>query len=164
MRRQKPGFSLLEILIVVACIAVAALLVMPMAASTDGSKLRAAGRLLLADLELAQHRSMASSLDPCAIVFEPAQQRYYIARTSNLAAPITITDTGLSTLTTFGQDRAAALEGVTIDHLSVGGDNRLVFTALGALDQGSDATITLRKGSATLRITLDANTGLARVD
>lgn len=153
------AFSLIEILIVTICLAIAALLVLPAVASTHGARLHAAGKLLAADLQYAQLRAMGNSTNPCMLVFTPGSHEYHLALQDSPATPITNPATNQPYVTTFGSTRAHQLKGVTFKALSVGGDDRLGFTSLGALDQSSDASITLLCGESMLTITIDAATG-----
>jgi len=160
---RRPGFTLLEILIVVACIAIVALLVVPSGDNTQ-TRLEMAARLLVADLEFAQLESIGNGADPCLIVFNKVDNSYEIVRHSSPSVPITNPATSGPYITHFGRGREEFLNGVTIDDISVGGDDRLEFTAMGALDQGTDAVITLRCGAQSTRIRLDASTGEPALD
>lgn len=158
-RGDGRGFSLLELLIVVAVLAIIAQMVLPAAASSQTTRLRTAARLLVADLEYAQMQSIGKGEDPCLLVFDVVNHTYSVARQSNPNTPINDPGTSLPYVTRFGHGRAANLVDVTIDSLDVGGDDRLGFTAMGVPDQGSDPVITLRCGLATMRVRVNASTG-----
>lgn len=157
--RPRRALTLIELLIVVAILGIAALLVVPATGSSQEVRLRAAARLLIADLEYAQTASIGNGADPLVIVFDTANAAYHLAHRSDPTTPATNPASGSALTTTFGQGRAAALTAVTFDAMSVGGDEILGFSALGALDQSADATITLRCGTASIDIMVDAATG-----
>jgi len=153
------GFTLVEMLVVVACLAIAALLVVPMTTNTSSERLRAAGQQLAADLQYAQMLSMGNSQRRCVVVFTPASHRYHLATHLDAASPLKHPTDQQSYIMTFGQGRLSHLAGVTLGSLSVGGDNQLGFTSLGALDQGTAASIELRLGSDSMSLTLNPDTG-----
>lgn len=155
----RTAFSLVEILIVTVCLAIAAMLVLPAMASTHVARLQAAGKLMVADLQFAQLRAMGNSADTCVVVLNPTNNQYHLAHSSDPTTPIKNPATGQPYLTTFGGQRGHQLAGVTFDALSVGGDNKLGFTSLGQLDQAANATITLRCADHTLTISINAATG-----
>lgn len=157
----RRAFSAFELLVVLACIAVIATLALPSVSNTDATKLRQAARLLVADFDYAQSASIGQGDNPCHVVFDASAATYYLARTSAPATPITDPLTRVSYLTKFGEGRAYGLAGVTISAVGVGGDSTLGFTAMGALDQGVEATITLRCGGAVTTITVKSSTGEA---
>jgi prepilin-type N-terminal cleavage/methylation domain-containing protein len=162
--KLRLGFTLVELLVVIACVAIAGMLVVPMAGNTESSRLRSAARQVVADLQYAQMRAMGNGLDGCMVVFSPTEPRYHLASRTDPAQPINHPSDRQPYVTHFGQGRVSHLKGVTITGVSVGGDQKLGFTTLGALDQGTAATIDLRCGSSTLRITLNPTTGDATIE
>jgi Tfp pilus assembly protein FimT len=163
-KNGRSAFTLLELLVVIACVAIAGLLVVPMAGNTESSRVKAAGRLLVSDLQFAQMRAMGNGLEGCMVVFTPHQSRYHLATRLDVDAPITHPADQQPYVNQFGLGRAGHLKGVSITSVSAGGDQQLGFTTLGALDQGTAATIDLQCGSARLRITLNPTTGDARIE
>lgn len=157
--RQRRGFTFAEVLIVVAILAIVASLAITGDSRPDRTQLRAAARLLVADLEYAQMQSVGNGSDPCVIVFGDANSSYYLARLSDANTPIDDPGTGLPMRTTFGEGRAAGLSRVSFDAINVGGDKQLAFTSTGAPDQATDAVITLRAGAETITIRVDGATG-----
>jgi Tfp pilus assembly protein FimT len=153
----------MEVLIVVALLSIVALLVMPSGGGQDEDRLRSAARLLIADLEFAQLRSIADASDPCVIVLDLDTNTYHIAKQSEPATPIVDPGSNQPYVTTFGTGRAAQLAGVTLDAAAGLTGDQLGFTSLGVLDQGPDAAITLRSGAQTMQVIVDAPTGEPRV-
>ena len=162
--RAAGAFTLIEVLVVLACLTIAAYILMPVAADASASQLRAAAVLLVADLEYAQSESLGHADDPRQIVFDAVDARSYsIAPRSTPATPITHPVERAPYVTTFGTGRAAVLGRVRIAGHTAGADNRLGFGSRGELDQTAAATITLSAGPRQLTITLDPITGEASV-
>jgi prepilin-type N-terminal cleavage/methylation domain-containing protein len=157
--REPEGFTLIELMIVVAVLAIAGALAVPMLGNTAPDKLRGATSTLAADLAFAKVESMAHSDDLRLVVFDNPNDRYHIAATSDAATPITNPINQQPYLITYGQGTAASLTNVTIDSYSLDGDAQLGFNLYGGLDQATAATITLGCDGLTVTVTLDPNTG-----
>ena len=155
MRRSRGGYSLVELMITVAVIGIAAALVVPMFFATDITRLNWAARLLVSDLEYSQMESIAHGDDPRVIVFDTVNDAYSIAPASDTATPITEPISKQPYTVVFGQGRARELAGVTIDNVVVGGDDQLGFGIYGQLDQTTAATIRLAAEGRTITITID---------
>jgi len=161
-RRPRPwpcGFTLIELMIVVAVLAIAGALAVPMLGNTAPDKLRAAAGTLAADLAFAKVESIAHGDDLRLAVFDNPNDRYHIATTSDPATPITNPINRQPYLVTYGQGTAASLINVTIDSYSLNGDDQLGFNLYGGLDQAVAATITLGCDGLTVTVTVDPNTG-----
>ena len=157
--RSRRGVTLVEVVVTVVCLAIAAAIVLPVASDNSGERLRGAAQLLAADLEHAQSESMSRADDPRMLVIDADGGGYSIATKSAPATPITNKVGNMPYVTRFGSGRAAALTNVTVGTYSLGGDNRLSFGALGQLDQAATATIQLNCGSRKIVISLDPTTG-----
>lgn len=155
----RRAFTLVEVLIVVTLVAIAAMIVLPTSASDARARVRAAARLLVADIEFAELSSLGRAADPCIIVFDTGSGTWHVALTSDPATPLDDPVTGDAYALTLGSGRAAHLTNVSIDALVVGGDDELAFDHLGVPDQATDATITLRCGTETIQVIVDATTG-----
>jgi len=158
-RARPAGFSLIELMLVVAILGVAAAMAVPMLSETRTGRLRGAAQVLAADLAAAQSGSMAHADDPRVVVFDTTNHRYHLAASSDTATPLTHPVTRQAYRVRFGAGTAAHLDNVTIQSVSVGGDDRLGFEAYGHLDQGSDATVTLACEGAVVTLTVAADTG-----
>lgn len=156
---RPAGFSLIELMIVVLVLAIAAALAVPMLGNTAPNKLKGAASMLAADLAYAQVESIAHGDDRRLLVFDNPSDTYHIAAASDPATPITHPITKLPYLIDYGSGTAESLVGVTINSYSLNGDDRLGFDIYGALDQPTDATITLGCDGLTVTVTADANTG-----
>jgi len=156
---SRRGFTLVELLIVVAVIAVVVNLSLPMFGSSEAAKLTAAATMVEADLAFAQVESIAHGDDPRIVVFDTTNHRYHIAAASDTATPITHPVTKKPYLVQFGEGNAERLASVTISAVSIGGDDELGFGMYGQLDQTTDATVTLANNAGSITLTLDDATG-----
>jgi prepilin-type N-terminal cleavage/methylation domain-containing protein len=157
------GFTLVELAVVLACIAVAAMLVVPVLGNTAATELKAAAQLLIADLEHAQTESITHADDPRVFVVDPSGTAYHIAARSDPATPVINTVGAQPYRTAFGVGRAGALRRTRIHAYAFDGTPLLRFGSLGQLAQSTPATITLACGTLTLTITIDPITGEAAV-
>lgn len=163
MARQFPrtrlGFSLVELMITVTILGIIGALAAPMLTPNDTTKLRAAASILAADLDACRAGSIAHGEDPHVIVFDTTNHAYHLAAASDTNTPIAHPSNGGGYTIDFGTGDTSQLNGVTIQSVSVGGDDQLGFGLYGQLDQPTDATITLAAGGATVTLTLDAPSG-----
>jgi Tfp pilus assembly protein FimT len=161
-RATRRAFTLVEVMMVLFCLAIAGYLALP-ELFNDSTKLAQAATMFVADLEFAQSESLAHGDDPRVIVFDPANNLYSLTARSNTAIVLTNPVDQTPYTTRYGSGRAFALNNVTINSLSVGGDNQLGFGSLGELDQTSAATIQLGYRTHTVTITIDPTSGSASV-
>ncbi|MEM1211902.1 MAG: prepilin-type N-terminal cleavage/methylation domain-containing protein [Planctomycetota bacterium] len=159
MQRAAPGFSLVEILLVVTILGIVTALALPVFSSTNADRLRSAASVLAADLDYVRGESIAHPSDTRVIVFDTATERYHIAAASTSSTPLQNLFTKEDHIVSFGSGTVSSLIGVTIDSVSVGGDDELGFDAFGAPDQITDATITLGCEGATIVLTVKAGSG-----
>lgn len=154
---------MVEIMIVVLVLAIIGALVVPMHSDADVTRLRAAARLMAADLDYVQIESITHSDDPRALVVDQANNRYRIAAMSDTSTPITHPIDHGPYQVEFGLGRAHQMAGVTIVNYDLDGDEELSFGAYGNPDQTNDATVTLGIGAYTVTLTIDAVTGATTV-
>ncbi|MCC6579852.1 MAG: prepilin-type N-terminal cleavage/methylation domain-containing protein [Phycisphaeraceae bacterium] len=158
--RRFQAFTLMEVLIVLAVLGIAAAMAVPLLGDTGTTKLRAAAQLLCADLAYAQVESIAHVDDLRFFIVDQANNTYSIAPASAPTVPITNPVGKQPYRVTFGVGAAASqLSGVTINAISLGGDDRIRFGPYGQLDQAANATITLAAAGHTLTVTIDRVTG-----
>ena len=158
-RRFTGAFSLIEVLMVVLIIAIMAAVAVPQLASDEGTRLRAAAQIVMADLAFAQVESISHSDDLRVVVFDTVNHGYSIATVSDTGTPVANPIGGQPYSVLFGTGSASGAKGVTIQSVTVGGDDILGFGAYGELDQTTAATIVLASGGLTVTITVDAVTG-----
>ncbi len=154
--------TLVELMLIVATVAIVAALVVPAIGQTDTMRLRQAAALLAADLEYAQLESITHPDDPRLVVFEPDEHRYHLAAGSNPDQPLKHPGDGSAYRTTFGMGRAGELAGVNIA-LANKGTNRIAFGPWGQLDQSNDATVILTTDDHSVTLTVDPATGQTAV-
>ncbi|MCX5659913.1 MAG: prepilin-type N-terminal cleavage/methylation domain-containing protein [Planctomycetota bacterium] len=163
-RRRRPraarGFTFAELMIVVSVVAIAAALITPKLGANDETRLRAAARLLLADIEYAQIESITHAGAPRVVVFNTSTATYYIATAAASGTPITNPVGKIPYSVTFGSRSAATLTGVTISSVSLGGGSQIAFGSYGQMTQSTSAsTITLAAGARSITLSVDAGTG-----
>lgn len=152
----------MEVLVVVAIIAILAAVIVPRIGTTAPAQLSAAAKLVSADLAYAQAESIANTDDPRIVVFDLANNRYHIAKSSDPNTPITEPTTQQPYRVTFGQGRARHLGGVTLHGYALGGDDRVAFGPYGQVtDQTTPARVTLAAGEdmKIILISIDHTSG-----
>jgi len=157
--RAHLGFTLVELLIVIILLGIAAGLALPMLGDSKQLQLREAARLLAADIELTQNESIAHGNDPRLIKFDTANNQYWIAPASAPGTPITDLVRQEPLLVSFGTGRASGLSLVTIQSVNLDGDDELRFDAYGLPDQTTTASVTLAAGAATLTVQVAPGSG-----
>lgn len=159
--RPRSGFTLVDLLIVLVVLVIASALVLPMGSSTDSTKLTAAARMVVADLEYTQIESLSHPSDLRLVLFTSTS--YALVATSNTNTPLTHPVDHQPYQTYFGYGRAKPLTGVKFSNLSLQTSNQLAFGSFGQLTQTSSAVLTLQSGSRRVDITLEAATGNATI-
>ena len=152
---------MVELIIVVLTLAIAAALAVPRMGNTGVSQVRSAAQLLAADLDAARMESLSHGDDPRVVVFDLEQNTYHLAASSKPSTPITFPAGGGGYRVKFGEGRTSALGAVTLSSVGLANesDKTLGFGVFGQLDQTNDATVTLAADGATLTLTVDAATG-----
>ena len=160
---RTSAFTLIELMIVIVIIGIAAGLVLPGFQQSTDTQLRAAAQILVADLEYAQTESRVHGDDLRLVVFDPAAGSYFLAASSAPATPIAHPIDKKPYRIRWGQGRAHRLADVTLGGLSLGGDDQVKFGVYGQLDQTTDGLIRLAAGPRSIEITLDAISGAASI-
>lgn len=155
----RSAYTLIEVLIVVTILGIVAAIVVPAGGTTGATKVRAAARLLVADIEFAQNESIAHPDDPRLLVIDQANSRYWVAAVSDPATAINDPAGSGTMLVQFGSARAAYLGGVTVQSYALGGDAELRFDGLGQPDQTTAASVVLECEGHTLTITVSPTSG-----
>jgi prepilin-type N-terminal cleavage/methylation domain-containing protein len=157
------GFTLLEVLMVVLIIGIAAGIVVPMMSSAGSMQIRAAVNMVAADLEYA--KSMAVSRgQPYSVVFDKTTEKYQVVDQNNnvIAHPV---KKGFNFVIDFRND--GRLDQVDILDANFDGKNTVTFDYLGSpfSDRGASAAplnsgvVTLRSGSITKTVSVEPVTG-----
>lgn len=158
-RPQRLGYTLVEVLIVVTIIGIAAAVVVPNMLSAGTLGIQAAARIIIADILYAQNDAIAQQRTR-QVVFEPDNERY------------SLTDTDGNVLSVRWKSAAAnnyfvdfttddRFQGVEIVSADFGGTPTLEFDALGGPTNGG--TVVIRFQNTQYRVTVAAFTGRVTV-
>ena len=158
---RRRGLTLIEIMVTLTCMAIAAVIIMPAMGDRAPEQLRGAAQILIADLEFAQSQSMSHGDDPRMLAVDADKAGYRIVARSAPTTPVTNPVGGDTYVTRFGLGRATGLNGVRVSAYSLGGDDKLGYAVLGQLDQTAPASITLQCGARKVVVTIDPTTGEA---
>lgn len=156
------GFTLVEMLMVVAIISMLAILLVPTGRNDERLPLRAAAAILVSDIELAQVMNVSNPKHPVIVRFDPSRSSYWLARADAPDDPILRAGTDEPYLVTMGEGRAMAASGVrfAVDNAA---ENTLEFAPHGGLaEPGAEPRIRLRVGGDAqfeTRITIAPITG-----
>ena len=161
MRRR--AFSLINVLITVAVMAIVAAAVLPSIASGNQVNVTGAAYLIASDLEYAQSISLATPDDPALVCFDTAAAAYWIARADDPDTPILRANGRDPYRVAFGEADAAAAADVTIT-LAGALDDAIAFDGFGRLVTLNDATITLAGQQGVRRVRVDADTGVVTIE
>lgn len=156
------GFTLVEMLIVVAALGAAGAVVVSTLGATERAKLNAAASMVASDLEQARLLSISDTTDTTLVRIPASGTGYWLARSAAVGTPIKRTDTQ-DYAVTFGVAPADAMAGVAIA-LTAGGSSdaggkAVTFDAFGRVATSGDAVITLSNPSGSVVITVLNGTG-----
>lgn len=150
---MKKGFTLIEIIIVVTILAIAAMTAIPMMSSSASIQIRAASNMIAADLEYA--RSMAISRGQYYyVVFDKNNESYSIKdQTSTIIEhPV---KKGFNYEIDFSSD--GRVDKVEIDDANFNSTQTVRFDSLGSPDNGG--TVILNADGLTINILVEPVTG-----
>ena len=167
------AFTLVEILVVVLIIGIAAAVIVPIMGSRDDLKVKSAARLLMADLIYAQNRAISTQQRHYVIFNETAPQNYRLTTSVtpivNIEHPVTHDS---QYAVTFGPGGTSGLEQITIDTVNFEGKKILSFDELGvpsyydaatnsntALSTSGGNYVDLLCGSQKMRVLVEPFTG-----
>jgi len=156
-RRRGLGFTIVEILVVVVLLAIAAMVVVPHVTSTTDLEVLSAARLLAADLQYAQNVAITDQ-EPVTVTIEAGADSYRLWSNESdpLIHPITKSDYRVD----FASQRGFShLDIVSADF---GGASAVTFDSLGAPDNAG--SITLQAGSHVYRLNVADITGKVTVE
>jgi len=149
------GFTIIELLIAIALIAILAAIVVPMAVDTSDFQAKAAAESLVAALEHAQTEAIVRQ-DPVTVTFDLTAETYSLSNASGpLINPIDkktfVVDLGPS----------SDLSDVQLTSADFGGNATVTFDVLGAPDEAG--AVTLQAGSDVYTVEVTAATGLVTI-
>lgn len=149
------GFTLIEMLVVLLILAIAAVMVIPYAVGTAGFQAIAAARMLAADLQYAQNTAITSQA-PITITFDVSGESYTL---SNASGPLIHPMTKADYVVNFAsQGEFGELDIVSASFASMAA---VTFDILGAPD--NEGTVILQAGNHVYRVTVSAAIGKVTV-
>ena len=163
--RPGGGFTLIEVILVVLIIGIAAGVVVPMMSSAGSMEIRAAASMIAGDLEYA--KSMAISRgQPYSVRFDTTTESYRVLDQAGtvIAHPV---KKGFSYAIDFRND--GRLDRVDISNVSFDGTDKVTFDYLGSPYNGSGGSllsggvVTLQSGGATRTVSVEPVTGFISV-
>lgn len=162
--RTRSAFSLVELIVVVAILAIVAALVIPKIGSAGDSQAIAAATILKSDLEVT--RSLALTTQQThSLVFSSDRQSYKVvanytggdyAAATAVAHPVLAQQSFTVTLASKN-----GMSGVTVVSASFGGAAYVTFSSQG--EPSSAGTVTLRSGSTQMQVSIEVLTGTVTV-
>ena len=153
------AFTLMELMVSIAILAMVAATVAPLLGDDRGLRVIAAARILSSDIELAQVLTIAKPEEPVVVRFDPAKATYWLAYAFDTETPILRSDSGDPYLVELGVGRArSALDvALTLDGLT---NDMLEFESSGALtDFTATPMIELSSGPHSVTISISPMTG-----
>ena len=163
-RGRSGGFTLVELLIVIAIISIAALTAIPMMSSAASMQIRSAANMLTADLEYA--KSMAiSRAQNFSVVFDASADSYRIEDKDHNVLPHPVKK-GFNYVIDFQND--GRLKKVDIVSVDFDTTSKVTFDYLGSPYNGSstplnNGVVNLQAGGTTTTITVEPVTGYVSI-
>lgn len=153
--RSNTGFTLVEIMVVVFIMLIAAGLVVPLASATSSSSVVSASRMVAADLQYAQSVAI-STQTPVTVTFNQNGKSYTLSNQSgSLINPMTKLAYTVNFTTMNGYGR------MVFSTVSFGSGSTVTFDTMGAPDNAG--TVTLTAGPYVRQIAVEAATGNVNV-
>ncbi len=151
------GFTLIEIVIMIVIITIAALTAIPMMSSAASMQIRSAANMITADIEYAKSMAISRGQD-FSVVFDQSTDSYRIEDQDGniILHPV---KKGFDYAIDFQND--SRLNKVDITNIDFNTTNRVQFNCLGSPDYGG--TISLEAGGTTVTITVEPVTGFISV-
>ncbi|MCC6662036.1 MAG: prepilin-type N-terminal cleavage/methylation domain-containing protein [Phycisphaerales bacterium] len=161
----RRGYTLVELLIVVAVLGIAGAMVIPQLGSTDVLRIQAAVRTIVSDINLAQSDALARQ-EARALVFDVAANKYQL-----VAVPGSVVDPATDLLSTTDLNNTVKFHNAKLVSASFDGDEVLLFdemggpiTTPGASTPSAGGNIVISGSGSTFEITVEAYTGRVTVN
>ncbi|MHC4192712.1 MAG: GspH/FimT family pseudopilin [Planctomycetota bacterium] len=157
MRTKNSGFTIVEILIVVVILAIAAMMAVPLASSAAGTQVRSAANMIAADLEYAKSMAISRGQN-FSVAFDGASDTYRIEDQNGDVIPHPVKK-GFDYVIDFHGD--SRLDKVDISNVDFSSTNRVAFDCLGSPDNGG--VVTVQAGANTLTVAVEPVTGFITI-
>jgi Tfp pilus assembly protein FimT len=158
------AFTLVEILIVVLVLMIAAAIVIPNIGSADDSQAIAAAAILQSDLEVARSMAMTTQV-PHSVVFSPDRQSYkVVANYTGVAYASAVAINHPVLKGKLYEVRLNGLNGmgrVSVTSIAFGGQPYVTFQSLG--DPTAAGSVVLHAGNIIMTVSVEAMTGIVSV-
>lgn len=151
--RRARAYTLVEVLITVTIMAIAAAVVVPQMIQSGTLSVQAAGRMLIADILIAQNEAIAQQANR-RVVFDSANNRYHLALAdgSVLGKAWINGDTAAGNyIVDFSSDQR--FDGVKLANVDFAGGNVLEFDALGAPSNGGSVDVEFQQHQYRITVT-----------
>ncbi len=160
----RHGFTMIEMVVVMAILAIAAAIVVPMVSSAGSMQLRAAVNMVAADLEYAKSMSISRG-QRYSVVFDKTAETYQIIDDSGAVIKHPVKK-GFDYRIEFRLD--SRLSQVDIFDANFDGTDRVSFDYLGSPFNGTSAAlnsgvVTLRAGGITRTVNVEPVTGYVSI-
>ena len=161
--QQRRGFTLIDLMVALAVLALLTVTVMPTSTQEGGMKLVSAATILATDIEYAQSATLANPEDHTAVIFDADGGGYYLALVSDPLVPIARPGgSGDSYAVRFGEGRALTLDGVGVQEGAL--VEPIEFDAFGSLMGNEDRTITLFTSLGVMDVNIRQSTGSVSIE
>ena len=153
---RRPGFTLIEILVVVVILGIAAAVIVPQIGSRADLKATSAARLIMADLIYVQNRSI-SQQKYHYVQFDPATASYKVQSMEGTPAVMTVVTHPVEQspfVVALGASGPGPLRDVNIDGVTFDGQKWLAFDEMGtpyAYNSGTTVLTPLNSGTISLK-------------
>jgi len=151
------GFTIVEIIIVVVIISIAALMAVPMMSSAGSVQLRAAANMVLADLEYAKSMAISRGQN-YSVEFDISTESYCVKDQTGTVIEHPVTRK--SYVVSFKND--SRLNRVDITSVNFNGTPSVLFDCLGSPDYGGD--VVLQAGGNTATVKVEHVTGFITIE
>lgn len=150
------GFTLVEIIIVVVILSIAAVMIVPMMSSAGSMQIPSAANMIAADLEYAKSMAITEGQN-FSVVFDTTAESYSIKDPNGTTIKHPVKK-GFDYVENFSTDRQLGKVKITAVSFATG---KVVFDALGSPDNGGSVTIQADNMTATINV--EAITGFISI-